>query len=180
MGALFSKLMSLFSGKELDILMVGLANSGKTTLLNVISDNEPGETLPTVGVNFRKVKKGNITMKVADLGGQERFRNLWVEHTKTCDVVIFVVDGADVDKVPESKKELHKLLENKTLDGKPVLIILNKIDLERRFTKDEIVKHMNLDYIDQKRNPWCVLPISALHKTNITDVIDWLLKQSEK
>lgn len=63
MGALFSKLWELFNGKQLEILMVGLANSGKTTLLNVISDNEPGDTLPTVGVNVRHVKKGNVTMK---------------------------------------------------------------------------------------------------------------------
>ena len=63
MGALFSKLWELFNGKQIEILMVGLANSGKTTLLNVISDNEPGDTLPTVGVNMRHVKKGSVTMK---------------------------------------------------------------------------------------------------------------------
>lgn len=102
-----------------------------------------------------------------------------MDHTKTCQVVLFVVDGADIDKVPEAKKELHKLLENKSLEGKPVLVVLNKIDVERRFTKDDIVKHMNLDYIDNTKNPWAVIPISALHKTNITDVVDWLLKQTK-
>lgn len=63
MGALFSKLWELFNGKQLEILMVGLSNSGKTTLLNVICDNEPGSSLPTIGVNMRHVKKGNVTMK---------------------------------------------------------------------------------------------------------------------
>ena len=102
-----------------------------------------------------------------------------MEHTKSCDVVVFVVDGADIDKVPDARRELHKLLENKGLEGKPLLVVLNKIDIERRFTKDDIVKHLNLDYIDNNKNPWAVIPISALHKTNITDVVDWLLKQSK-
>jgi GTPase SAR1 family protein len=48
MGSLFSLLSSLFSGKQLELCLVGLENSGKTTLLNVLSMGYPVETLPTV------------------------------------------------------------------------------------------------------------------------------------
>jgi ADP-ribosylation factor-like protein 8 len=44
MGFLFSKLAELFGGKKLEICMVGLENSGKTTLLNVLSMGYPVET----------------------------------------------------------------------------------------------------------------------------------------
>jgi small GTP-binding protein len=96
-------------------------------------------------------------MKVWDLGGQERFRDQWPKYTSNSDVILFVVDANDTQKVPEAKKELHALLEEKDLKDKPVLILLNKIDLEPRFTKSEIVKHLNLEYLTD--NPWAVVPI---------------------
>ena len=67
-------------------------------------------------------------------------------------------------------------MEDKNLVGKPLLIVLNKIDLEPRFTQEEIKKHLNLDYITDR--PWVVVPVSALHGTNVVKVVDWLLKYS--
>jgi GTPase SAR1 family protein len=32
--------------------------------------------IPTVGFNMRKVTKGNVTIKVWDIGGQPRFRSM--------------------------------------------------------------------------------------------------------
>jgi ADP-ribosylation factor-like protein 8 len=61
-------------------------------------------------------------------------------------------------------------LEEKSLKDKPVLILLNKIDLEPRFTKSEIIKHLNLEYLTD--NPWAVVPISALRNTNINEVVE--------
>lgn len=92
-----------------------------------------------------------------DLGGQERFRSEWPRYTANADVIIFVVDAHDVDKVPIAKRELHNLLEDKNLKGLPILILLNKIDLEPRFTRQEIIKHLNLDYLTD--NPWAVIAI---------------------
>jgi ADP-ribosylation factor-like protein 8 len=179
MGSLLSKIMTLFSSRKLELCLVGLENSGKTTLLNVLSNGQVVETLPTVGLNVRTMQKEGVKMKVWDLGGQQRFRNEWPRYTANSDVILFVVDSADKDRVPIAKQELHKLLEDTSLDGIPVLILLNKIDLEPRFTKTEIINLLNLDYIDAKRNPWAVIPISAMAQTNIVDVVDWLLKNSK-
>lgn len=44
---------------------MGLQNSGKTTLVNVLANGQFAEDLtPTIGFNMRKVTKGNVTMKV--------------------------------------------------------------------------------------------------------------------
>ena len=72
MGILFTKLYELFASKKLEICMVGLENSGKTTLLNVLSLGHAVETLPTVGLNVKVMTKEGINMKVWDLGGQPR------------------------------------------------------------------------------------------------------------
>lgn len=33
--------------------------------------------IPTVGFNMRKVTKGNVSIKIWDIGGQPRFRSMW-------------------------------------------------------------------------------------------------------
>ncbi|KAL0479850.1 Arl8b [Acrasis kona] len=178
MGALLSMLRDLFSGRKLEMCIVGLENSGKTTLLNVLAQGEPMTTLPTVGLNLRKVKKDNVTMKVWDMGGQERFRSEWAVYAATSDVVLFVVDASDTEKISVAKKELHQLLDDKALEHKPLLVLLNKIDVQPTLSKTDAVKVLSLDYINSQRNPWVVIPISALHKTNVTEVVQWLIEKS--
>lgn len=49
------------------ITLIGLQNSGKTTLLHVLAAGEFKEdSIPTVGFNMRKVVKGHVTIKAYD------------------------------------------------------------------------------------------------------------------
>lgn len=80
---------SLFWKEEMELTLVGLQNSGKTTFVNVIAVSsfffsEDGNSvrlakkfyfqsgqftedmIPTVGFNMRKITKGNVTIKVLD------------------------------------------------------------------------------------------------------------------
>eukprot|EP00997_Jenningsia_sp_PLL12_P007157 NODE_3769_length_733_cov_102.312865_g3172_i0.p1 GENE.NODE_3769_length_733_cov_102.312865_g3172_i0~~NODE_3769_length_733_cov_102.312865_g3172_i0.p1 ORF type:complete len:179 (-),score=54.86 NODE_3769_length_733_cov_102.312865_g3172_i0:136-672(-) len=176
MGGFLDKLKDLFSKREIELCLVGLENSGKTTLLNILSTGYPVETLPTVGLNVKMVKKEGVSMKVWDLGGQERFRVEWARYTAGCNVIVYVVDSSDFDRIQLSRKELHKLLESKNLAGLPILVALNKIDLEPHMSKEEVIKDLHLQYVTD--NPWIVVPISALRQINIGEVVDWLVKNS--
>lgn len=50
-----------------------LTISGKTTFVNVIASGQFNEDMiPTVGFNMRKITKGNVTIKLWDIGGQPR------------------------------------------------------------------------------------------------------------
>ena len=50
-------------------------HAGKTTFVNVIATGGYNEDMiPTVGFNMRKITKGNVTIKLWDIGGQPRFR----------------------------------------------------------------------------------------------------------
>jgi GTPase SAR1 family protein len=68
MGALLNKLRDLFS-RNLELVIIGLENAGKTTLLNQLISGEAVQTVPTIGLNVKQVRKGNVNMKVWDLGG---------------------------------------------------------------------------------------------------------------
>lgn len=64
MGQLMVRLTRLFATRKLEIVMVGLENSGKTTLLNLISMGRNTDTTPTVGLQIKSFRHGGVAMKV--------------------------------------------------------------------------------------------------------------------
>ena len=58
MGGWLSKALDSFYTKHMEIALVGLENAGKTTLLNVLSSGDTSETVPTIGLNVKVMKKG--------------------------------------------------------------------------------------------------------------------------
>jgi signal recognition particle receptor subunit beta len=44
--------------------------------------------------------------------------------------IVFVVDSADKEALPEAKEELHTILNNNKLAGVPLMIMANKQDLQ--------------------------------------------------
>tara|TARA_B110000090_G_scaffold206955_1_gene257393 strand:+ start:63 stop:713 length:651 start_codon:yes stop_codon:yes gene_type:complete len=177
MGNLFQKLLNSFYSKNLEVVLVGLENSGKTTLVNVLAAGHPMETCPTIGLNVKVVKKGGVTMKCWDIGGQEQYRSEWGRYTRGCDVIIYVLDTFAVDKAATARRELHRLLEDRELATTPLLVLANKIDLEPHMSESDVIRELNLEYVTE--NPWLVLPISAVKQTNIDQVISWLVKHGK-
>ena len=61
MGMLFSRLFaSLFGDEEARILVLGLDNAGKTTILYRLQMGEVVSTVPTIGFNVETVQYNNI------------------------------------------------------------------------------------------------------------------------
>jgi GTPase SAR1 family protein len=117
------------------------------TFANFLHTGTFVEEGPTVGLNVKVVKKGGVTMKVWDLGGQAKYRSEWGRYTKGSDVIVFIVDTQAPNELPLAKKELHQLLEDRDLARLPLLVLANKIDLVPKFTEAELIKGLNLDYI---------------------------------
>ena len=76
MGILFSRVFqSLFGSKEVRILILGLDNAGKTTILYKLQNEAEDEevmTIPTIGFNVETLQYKNIKFQVWDLGGRRR------------------------------------------------------------------------------------------------------------
>eukprot|EP00301_Raphidiophrys_heterophryoidea_P002352 c11093_g1_i2.p1 GENE.c11093_g1_i2~~c11093_g1_i2.p1 ORF type:complete len:190 (+),score=53.98 c11093_g1_i2:1-570(+) len=178
MGLVWSAIRNLLFAKKLEMVLVGLENSGKSTLLGMMSEGRAVETIPTVGLAMKQFRHGGTSIKCWDLGGQEKFRQEWARYSRGVDVILFVVDSADVNKVSVAKKELHQLLEHEELARIPVLVISNKIDLEGHVSRSDLVKELNLDYVTE--NAWELVEISALRATNLESVFAWLMKQQKR
>uniref|UniRef100_A0A7N2L2R9 ADP-ribosylation factor n=1 Tax=Quercus lobata TaxID=97700 RepID=A0A7N2L2R9_QUELO len=75
MGIVFTKMFStLFGNREARILVLGLDNAGKTTILYRLQMGEVVSTIPTIGFNVETVQYNNIKFQVWDLGGQTSIR----------------------------------------------------------------------------------------------------------
>uniref|UniRef100_A0A8C9VJG4 ADP ribosylation factor like GTPase 8B n=1 Tax=Scleropages formosus TaxID=113540 RepID=A0A8C9VJG4_SCLFO len=145
MLALINRLLdwfrSLFWKEEMELTLVGLQYSGKTTFVNVIASGQFSEDMiPTVGFNMRKVTKGNVTIKIWDIGGQPRFRSMWERYCRGVNAIVYMVDAADREKVEPSRNELHNLLDKPQLQGIPVLVLGNKRDLPNALDEKELIE----------------------------------------
>ena len=61
---------------EPNILILGLDNAGKTTLLNYLTHENNKNTKPTPGVNAKSIQCGGIKLNVYDLGGKKQLENI--------------------------------------------------------------------------------------------------------
>lgn len=109
MSWLFKKLVSWVKSKlwqrEIEISIVGLQNAGKSTLTGTLAHGGFDEdTIPTIGFNFRRMKKGKVQLNVWDLGGQQRFRESWEKYCRQSDVIVYVVDAVDLSVMEEARK----------------------------------------------------------------------------
>lgn len=171
-------LRSLFFKQEMELSLVGLQNAGKTSLVNSIATGGYSENMiPTVGFNMKKVTKGNVTIKLWDLGGQQRFRTMWERYCRGVSAIIYVVDAADRDNIPVSRSELHDLLAKPSLIGIPLLVLGNKIDRSEALSQPPLMDQLDLRSITDREV--CCYMISCKDSVNIDIVIEWLIKHSK-
>ena len=90
----------------------------------------------------KKVTKGNVTIKLWDIGGQPRFRSMWERYCRGVNAIVYVVDSADPEKLPTAKKELHDLISKPPLAEIPLLVLGNKNDLPNSLRVDDIIEQL--------------------------------------
>lgn len=148
--------------------------------MNTLSSGAPTneDTIPTVGFNMRKTKKGGVDINFFDIGGQSKYRSMWSRYCRGAGAIIFVVDSADLSNMDESAKELHSLIDNPALKGIPLLVLGNKKDLPDSLSSEEVAKRMNLDTI--KDRVVSCYSISAKNAVNIDKTLEWLIKHGKK
>jgi len=179
MGNALAWFRSLFWDQEMEIVIIGLQNAGKSSFVHVINTGEFQEDMiPTVGFNMHKFKKGKVKIKVWDMGGQIKFRGMWERYCRGVEVIVFVVDAADEKMFQPAKKELHELLSKPSLAHIPLLVLFNKNDLDTAVKPDLIAQALELSAIDDRDVVY--YSISCKRLVNIDVVLDWLIKRSKK
>ena len=173
MGLTFTKLFAkLGYKKEMRILMVGLDNAGKTTVLYKLKLGEVVTTIPTIGFNVETVEYKNISFTVWDVGGQTKIRPLWRHYFQNTQGLIFVVDSNDRDRIHETKDELHKMLNEDDLRDAVLLVFANKQDLPNAMNAAEITDKLGLHALKQRH--WYIQAAIATSGEGLYEGLDWL------
>merc|ERR1711988_1038039 len=123
--------MGLWSSKQkVKVCVVGLDNSGKSTILNKLKPAEASinEVTPTVGFTTEEFDHGNCTFQAWDMSGQSRYRELWQCYFPDAAGIIFVLDSTDAVRMCMALDELQHLLRHPDTAGKPILFFSNKKD----------------------------------------------------
>ncbi|TPP65758.1 ADP ribosylation factor 2 [Fasciola gigantica] len=160
--------------REVRVLILGLDNAGKTTVVKKFKGEDINGISPTLGFSIQTLEHMGYKLNIWDVGGQRSLRSYWRNYFETTDALIWVVDSADRIRLEDCRDELAKLLQEERLAGATLLIFANKQDLASSIRPVEIREALALDEI--KSHHWCILGCSAVTGENLLEGVNWLLK----
>lgn len=174
MGILVSRMWRRMFGDNAHckIVIVGLSNAGKTTILYKLHLGQVVLTQPTIGSNVEEVKYENITFQVWDLGGQDNLRGGWPTYFEDADAIIFVVDSSDQESMVLSKMELFNVVLQEDLKHACLLILANKQDVSGCRNSGEITEDLSLHTI--RTHEWQIQPCCALTGDGLQEGLGWI------
>ncbi|KAJ3615963.1 hypothetical protein Zmor_012161 [Zophobas morio] len=162
-----------------DVGFVGLPNAGKSTLLRAISNSKPEvadypfTTLtPQLGVcrdnNGRTFVAADLPGLIAGASVGKGLGHEFLRHIERCRVICHVIDMSGnygTENVADNYNLIRKELVdyNLNLDGRPEIIVANKIDLDEA--------QINLEYFKEAFPGKLIIPISGLKKENIDELL---------
>ncbi|KAI9786161.1 MAG: Arf GTPase arl1 [Geoglossum umbratile] len=203
MGSSVSRILSglLWTKKEIRILILGLDNAGKTTLLyrlksHILEHTQVGlqhgvqtqrrltrlgikigevvTTIPTIGFNVESVTYKNLNFNVWDLGGQTSIRPYWRCYYANTAAVIFVVDSTDIERLGTASEELSAMLNEEELRDVALLVFANKQDQPGAKGAGEISEALKLGELKDRN--WSIVACSAVDGRGINEGMDWLVQ----
>jgi ADP-ribosylation factor-like protein 3 len=162
------------SDRETRIVVLGLDNSGKTSIVTRLGGDDTSDIKPTQGFNVKSLVQDQLTLNLWDIGGQKSIRPYWRNYFDHTDALIYVIDSSDTKRMDETGIELGQLLDEEKLEGVPVLIFANKQDLLNAATAEEIGEALNLVTINDRA--WHIQPCSAKEGDGLEEGVEWVIE----
>lgn len=171
--------------REMRILILGLDNAGKTTIVKKLKGEDVRTISPTLGFDINTLEFGKYKLNFWDVGGQQTIRAYWRNYFEQTDGIIWVVDSADAMRMRDCRLELERLLMEERLAGASLLVLANKQDIAGALTSDHIVEQLSLNTVVGRKRHWRVFACSAYtqsqpqHVPHVDDVltqsVQWLV-----
>jgi ADP-ribosylation factor protein 1 len=162
----FYELLTLWNeSNPMRILLLGLDNAGKTSILYKLKLKQNVVTIPTIGFNVETLQSvRGLTFTIWDLGGQDKIRPLWRHYYQNTEGLAYVIDSSDSGRIEEASQELRLILEDELMQGVPIVIIANKQDLPNSINRTELVEKLKLNEL---KNKWFIQLSSAIKGVGI-------------
>jgi GTPase SAR1 family protein len=168
----------------MDVLVMGPSGSGKSLFTRRVCNHikrveQPDvvPTIPTVGVELVTTgTKAAPGLTLREIGGSMGLD--WPKLYDICSGVVIVIDVADIVKLSDGCTLVLELIGKPALQGKPILLLLNKADLPNAMPKRHIRKLLRLDEIGDSSARVTIVPssmrLSCLR--GFEEALEWLQK----
>ncbi|MFD8843843.1 GTPase ObgE [Streptomyces pseudogriseolus] len=161
-----------------DVALVGYPSAGKSSLISVLSAAKPkiaDYPFTTLVPNLGVVTAGSTVYTIADvpglIPGASQGKGLGLEflrHVERCSVLVHVLDTATLesDRDPVSDLDVieEELRQYGGLDGRPRIVVLNKIDVPDGQDLAEMVRP------DLQARGYRVFEVSAVAHTGLREL----------
>ena len=138
------------------IALVGLPNSGKSTLFNTLKGQRISPVSPEAGTTKMLIRGAFGPFALIDTPGH--LPDIMDKGVKEASLLLLLVDGTR--GLTKEDEELYKVLKRA---GKPIIAVVNKIDAMRTDPEDLCDDLMVRLEIEE------AVPISAINGTNVTE-----------
>ncbi|MHA2049460.1 MAG: PAS domain S-box protein [Promethearchaeota archaeon] len=168
----------IYEQKEAKILIFGLSQAGKTTIIKTRRKSVSKTTFPTINVDISKILVNNVSLLTYDIPGKYKAKEIWKPYLKNQDGLIFVLDITDTIRFSYARELLHEIAGKPELSELPLLILFNKSDRKQSDIKD-LDKAMGVKKLGNR--PMRSYLTDGLKNVNIDEAFNWLsLKIAER
>lgn len=154
-----------FTKRDCYLLLLGLDQSGKTTILYDIKAgrHELVYSIPTIGYNSEEVEILDQPFAIWDIGGLAQIRHTWSHYMPNAQGLIWVLDSSDGERMQEVRGELHRVLRDEALRTRKLLVLANKQDVPGAWDARTVAKYLQLDLPEfMSEWEWYVQPCSVM------------------
>lgn len=158
------------------VSIIGYPNVGKSTLMNslvgerlsIISSKAQTTRHRIMGIiggdDFQIVYSDTPGILDPKYSLQKSMLGYVYEALEDADIILYVADLYETD--PE-----EQILESIKATGVPIIVVINKIDLDKDNRVNELIEKFQ-----EKLNPHKIIPVSAMLKANVDTVYETLLE----
>jgi len=181
-------------GEFIRVSLVGYTNVGKSTLMNLLSKSEvfaENKLFATLDTTTRKIVYENTPFLLSDTVGfirklphhlVESFKST-LDEVREADILLHVVDVSH-PQYEEQIGVVNKTLQELKAFEKPILMVLNKIDLYEEKNFDAWLEpDVRVEILRELREKWelategnCIF-VSATERTNIDALRSFILQK---
>ncbi|KAK1940244.1 putative ADP-ribosylation factor-like protein 2 [Babesia divergens] len=161
--------------REIRILILGLDNAGKTTILKRLNGEDTSLVEPTLGFNIKTLEHEGFRLNIWDVGGQKSIRSFWRNYFESTDALVWVVDSADSMRIDDSRHEIERILSQDQMAQCTLLVFANKQDVQGALSVNEIKDQLGLSDVTHERS-WRIHGCSGVRGDGLVDGIAWLVE----
>ena len=136
--------------RDIKLLMLGIDNAGKSTIINDLKGEAKELTVPTVGFSNAEFRLLNFKVTAYDVGGGPRIRGIWKDYYAEIFGAVYVIDASDRERITESRTVLREAFSDVRLAGKPFVVFANKQDIDGALSEEDVEVQFELAQLAKK------------------------------